>query len=264
MELSIELSTTSGMDSREIARITGKHHKHVCRDIIAMFEQMEGGRPNLDHPPEEAAKVQLPAGLIPFAHTYVHEQTRLRHRCFVLPKRECLILATSYDVVLRAKVIDRWAELEGQVSKPKDLSRIEILEMALEAERKVVALEAVVEAQAPAVRAQERLAKSEGLIGIREAAKRVGWPPKAFVALMVAGKHLFYEGGKLQARADHLAAGRFQMVTGVKEIAEGRDHEYGQVKFTTAGLTYFAAKMPDYIAPPKKPRKSRAKKKDAA
>jgi phage antirepressor YoqD-like protein len=121
-----------------------------------------------------------------------------------------------------------------------------------------------VEEQAPAVLAQKRLAGAEGLIGIREAAKRLGWPPKAFVALMVAGEHLFHEGGKLQARADHLAAGRFQMVTGVKEIAEGRDHEYGQAKFTAAGLEYFSRKMPTYIALPKKLRKSRTKKKETA
>jgi phage antirepressor YoqD-like protein len=233
-------SSATGMDSREIARITEKRHDHVCRDILTMFERLKLNAPR-------------------FGGVYRGGNGETR-RCFILPGRELLILLTGYDVALRAKVIDRWAELEGT---RKELSHIEILEIALAQAKENQRLLMLVEEQAPAVLAQKRLAGAEGLIGIREAAKRLGWPPKAFVALMVAGEHLFHEGGKLQARADHLATGRFQMVTGVKEIAEGRDHEYGQVKFTAAGLEYFSRKMPDYIAPPKKPRKSRAKKKEA-
>jgi phage antirepressor YoqD-like protein len=236
-------SSATGMDSREIARITGKQHAHVCRDIQVMLRDLKQDQSR-------------------FGSVYRGGNGEDR-RCFILPGRELLILLTGYDVALRAKVIDRWAELEGK-ARHKELSHIEILEIALAQAKENQRLLMLVEEQAPAVLAQKRLAGAEGLIGIREAAKRLGWPPKAFVALMVAGEHLFHEGGKLQARADHLAAGRFQMVTGVKEITEGRDHEYGQVKFTAAGLEYFSRKMPDYIALPKKPRKSRAKKKDAA
>lgn len=278
MELGIELSTANGMDSREIARITGKQHNNVCRDIIAMFRQMEGGCSKLSDPPEDTAKVQLPAGLIPFAHTYVHEQTKLRHRCFILPKRECLILATGYDVVLRAKVIDRWAELEAAAGHmvpttyPQALRQLaKVLEQREAAERaREIAERARDEAQTalvaamPAVHAQEALTASIGSIGVREAAKRIGWPPKAFVNLLIAGDHLFREGGKLQIKRRPGAEERFVMHTGTTPILSGKhagkEHEFGQVKFTPAGLAWFAAHTPKYVAPPKKPRKSRAKK----
>lgn len=234
-------SSPNGMDSREIAQRTGKLHKNVCRDILEMIQKL-----NLDR--------------LKFESVYMAGNGE-RRRCFILPERELWILATGYDVFLRARILDRWKELEAGFKIPQTF--LEAMQLATSALEQKAAAETALEAAMPAVLAQKRLAGAEGLVGIRETAKRLGWPPKAFVALMVAGKHLFYEGKKLQARADHLAAGRFQMVTGVKEIKEGHDHEYGQVKFTGTGIDYFTKKMPEYIAPPKKPRKSRAKKKDA-
>ncbi|MNH42845.1 hypothetical protein D3C79_1046280 [compost metagenome] len=37
---------------------------------------------------------------------------------YALPRRELDILLTGYSVTLRAKVIDRWRELEAEVAKP--------------------------------------------------------------------------------------------------------------------------------------------------
>ena len=93
-----ELELIDGMmDSREIARVTGKRHDHVLRDIQAQL-----GMPGV-----------VPGGLPKFGDTYQNEQNGQIYRCYRLPKRECLILASGYDVVLRTAIIDRWIELES-------------------------------------------------------------------------------------------------------------------------------------------------------
>lgn len=80
------------MDSREIAELTGKSHSHVLRDISAMLSDLGVPRST-------------------FGSGYQDAQNQTRP-CFKLPKRECLILIGGYSTALRARVVDRWIELE--------------------------------------------------------------------------------------------------------------------------------------------------------
>lgn len=94
------------VSSLEIAELTGKAHKNVVRDIRVMLTGLKSE----------------PSG---FEATYRDASGRMV-ACFNLPKRESLILASGYSVELRAKIIDRWAELEAErtlplVSLPGDL-----------------------------------------------------------------------------------------------------------------------------------------------
>jgi anti-repressor protein len=91
---------TKTMDSREIAELTGKRHDHVIRDIE---EQL--GKLNLSLPK--------------FGDTYKNKQNGQVYRCYKLPYRETMILISGYSVELRAKVIDRWMELEMNVVEEK-------------------------------------------------------------------------------------------------------------------------------------------------
>lgn len=94
----------NGLSSLEIAELTGKQHKNVLRDIDNMLDSLEVGK-------------------LKFERTYLDTQNKQR-KCYNLPKRESLILASGYDVKLRAKIIDRWAELEmtGGFNLPKNMS----------------------------------------------------------------------------------------------------------------------------------------------
>ena len=92
------------MDSRTIAELMGKDHRHVLRDIEKQMSALAGGLPNSGHTPSD--------GLRTFSHTYRNEQNGQEYRCFKLPRRECLILMAGYNVILRAKIIDRWEALE--------------------------------------------------------------------------------------------------------------------------------------------------------
>jgi len=86
------------MSSLEIADLTGKDHRNVLADVRNMLKGLGG----------DSAEFS--------AH---YKDTRNRSMpCFNLPRREVDILLTGYSVQLRAKVIDRWRELEAEVAKP--------------------------------------------------------------------------------------------------------------------------------------------------
>lgn len=86
------------MSSREIAELTGKRHDHVLADIRNMLEELQLSSPE-------------------FSGVYKDQQL-IDRPCFNLPKRETLILVSGYSVEMRAKIIDRWQELENQVQRP--------------------------------------------------------------------------------------------------------------------------------------------------
>lgn len=85
---------TTTMTSREIAELTGKEHRHVLADARVMLESL-----GIDC-----------AG---FSAQY-KDASGKANPMFILPKRETLILVSGYSVAMRAKIIDRWQELEAQ------------------------------------------------------------------------------------------------------------------------------------------------------
>jgi hypothetical protein len=93
------IATPLTMSSLEIAGLTGKRHDHVVRDIRAMLKALEakGEGPF----PQFWGKVASDGGR-PLVVAY-------------LPQRESLILVSGYSVELRARIIDRWAELERAI-----------------------------------------------------------------------------------------------------------------------------------------------------
>lgn len=93
--------TMTTMSSREIAELTGKDHKNILADIRKMLTDL--GLTSAEF------SVDLP-------DSYGRMQT-----AFKLPKRECLILVSGYSVAMRAKIIDRWQELESVVMKQQVL-----------------------------------------------------------------------------------------------------------------------------------------------
>lgn len=81
------------MSSREIAELTGKRHDHVLRDIDVIA-------PNL--------------GSLSKTGTY-NDSNGIPRRCWFLTKRDSLLVVSGYSVELRARIIDRWQELENAV-----------------------------------------------------------------------------------------------------------------------------------------------------
>ena len=118
MNMLINTITSATMSSREIAELTGKQHAHVMRDIRTMLVDLYGAD-----------------GVSKFGDTQTNPQNGQSYPIFNLPKRETLILVSGYNVGMRAKIIDRWQELEAQPAKPpviRNQNLAMIIQMATE------------------------------------------------------------------------------------------------------------------------------------
>ena len=158
------------MSSREIAELTGKRHDHVMRDIRKVLSELypsDGVSPDLGTPKDldeyhRGDRTQykfLTPGTIgtfmdfgknsgltvkSFESSYTDPQNGQIYPVFNLPKRETLILIAGYSIQLRAKIIDRWQELEAQQQQPAALPRsfAEALRLAADLEEKKALAEA--------------------------------------------------------------------------------------------------------------------------
>ena len=83
------------MSSLEISELTGKHPADVMPDIRKMLEKLGEGTERT------------------FTSSYT-DTTGRSLPCFNLPRRETDVLLTGYNVVLRAKVIDRWRDWKAR------------------------------------------------------------------------------------------------------------------------------------------------------
>ena len=98
------------MSSFEIAKLTGKRHDHVIRDI----RELNKGYGNL----------HLPKIGLMFKITELPNGAKRNDPYFELTKMQTFDLLTGYNTELRIKVNRRWAELEAltQIKMPKSLN----------------------------------------------------------------------------------------------------------------------------------------------
>ena len=87
------MSNEQTMSSLEIAKLTGKEHRNVLRDLDEMFKELELDTSNL---------IKL--------ERYGNNNAR---RVYVLDKLDTLTLVTGYSVLAREAIVKRWLELEN-------------------------------------------------------------------------------------------------------------------------------------------------------
>ena len=132
-------SEVQTMTSLQIAEVTGKQHAHVMRDIRNMVEAMKKSNQSTSglveeeyHRGDRTQYKYLSDGtqkvLCDFAFGSKASQYLITEASYVdakgearamynLNKKACLLLASGYDVVLRAKIIDRWEQLEYRLQE---------------------------------------------------------------------------------------------------------------------------------------------------
>jgi phage antirepressor YoqD-like protein len=207
------------MTSREIADLTVKEHTNVMRDIRHMLELLK-------------------KDAISFEGIYQDSYGRGKP-CFKLPKRETLILVSGYSVKLRARIIDRWQELETQQAPAMPQSFAQALRLAAEQAERIEAQQLEIERQRPAVEFVGRYVESTGLKGFREVAKLLGAKEARFREFLLDSKVMYRLGGEWAAYQNHIDAGRFSVRT---DTSKQSGHTFNRTMFTPKGVEWIAGR----------------------
>ncbi len=210
-ENNFQNTTVQTMSSREIAELCGKQHAHIMRDIRQMLGELypEGGQSK-------------------FGSTYLDKQGKPQN-CYNLPKRECLILVSGYSMTLRARIIDRWQELEKQAVTPQiDYSSPKAMIGFLNyLQGQIDQKDTIIEDLTPKAMALESLQRHNGLFGLTEAAKILEMQPKQFILFLqkkgwvyrrVAGGNLLPYQDKIQKKLMDCPTITLQTASGIEKV----------------------------------------------
>ncbi|MBA4307614.1 MAG: phage regulatory protein/antirepressor Ant [Sphingopyxis sp.] len=221
-------SAEQTMSSREIAELTGKQHAHVMRDIRDMLAELHGE-----------------GGVSKFGDTLRNPQNGQTYPVFNLPKRETLILVSGYNLAMRAKIIDRWQELEAQQPRMDAVAALNdpatMRSLLLGYSEKVLQLEQANAALAPKADALDRIATAQGSLCITDAAKALQIPPRTLFDYLQR-KHWIYRrhGTGWLGYSDKSQAGLVEHKVTTLERPGGNDKVTEQVRITPKGLAKLA------------------------
>ncbi|PCR95038.1 DNA-binding protein [Pseudomonas fluorescens] len=212
------------MSSREIAELIGSSHDNVLKTIRALV-----------------AKGVVSSNDTP----YVHPQNGQVYREFLLSQRDTLVVVSGYSVELRARIIDRWQELEAQAGQFQiPATYAEALQAAADQAKDNQTLRLVILDQEPKVAAIKRLAAAEGAICITDAAKHLQLKPSKLFAWMQQNRWIFRRqgSGRWTAYQPRITSGHMvHKVTALKPDSEtGADRAAFDPLVTPKGLARLA------------------------
>ena len=220
MNLPILQSEVKTMSSREIATLCEKEHKNVIRDIRNMLDSLDGSLLNHEY-----------YQILTDERGYTSE--------ILLNENLSINLVTGYNPTLRLRMVQHWQELR----KPKELSRMELIELAMQAERERIALENKVEQLQPKADAYEILSGAKGSVSIRVASGELKVPEKKFTQWLLDNDWAYREGnrtdGKLLPHAHRKEQGYLELVS-VVTYNTGEAVARSQTKVTQKGLARLA------------------------
>ena len=217
--------TRQVMSSREIADLVEARHNDVVATINRLFEK----------------------GLLRSPRKTRREATGGRPvEVYDLIERDTHLVVAGYSDEHRARVIDRWQELEGRVvahlQVPTNFA--DALRLAAEQVEKNQQLQQVIEHQAPKVAAIKRLAAASGAICITDAAKHLQLQPSKLFDWLAEHRWIYRRKGSRRwiAYQPRITAGLMKhKVTDLKPDPEtGLDRAAFDVLVTPKGLSRLA------------------------
>lgn len=205
------------MTTREIAMLTAKEHKNVLADARIMLESLE-------------------IDCADFSAQYVDASGK-SNPLFVLPKRETFILVSGYSIAMRAKIIDRWQELEGKAGPVIPQSLSAALRLAADQAELIEAQQVLLSIAAPKAAFVDAYVDSTGLKGFREAAKLLKANEARLRDFLTDKKIMYRLGTDWMAYQQHIDAGRFSVKTGTNPLNK---HSFSRSLFTSKGVEWLA------------------------
>lgn len=209
------------MTSIEIAELVEKRHDNVKRTIESLIERGTIASPQIEEKPTAGRPVSV----------YVFEDEQ--------GKRDSIIVVAQLSPEFTARLVDRWQELEAQLSQPVRIpqSLPEALRLAADLAEQKAELENKLAIAAPKVEFVDNYVEATGAMGFREVAKLLKVKETDFRLFLIELGIMYRLAGKLTPYAQHLDAGRFTMKTGENQ---NNGHAFIQVKFTPKGIQWIA------------------------
>jgi phage antirepressor YoqD-like protein/phage regulator Rha-like protein len=232
------------MSSREIAKLTGKRHDHVLRDVrayVGAVIKMERGESTRSLDWNSNGSVQG-FGETPIGGVSMRMETNLQngqtYPVYDLDKNATLTVVSGYNVMLRKAIIDRWQELEAS-ARPDPLAMLNdpaaMRGLLLSYTERVMEL-------APKAEALDRIATASGSLNVTEAAKALQIRPKDLFAFLQQRRWIYRRaGGKgYLGYQDRVAAGPAEHKVVTLRRDDGSERIAEQVLITAKGLTKLA------------------------
>ncbi|WP_164882405.1 phage antirepressor KilAC domain-containing protein [Paenirhodobacter populi] len=211
------------MSSREIAELCETRHNQVVETIERL---MASGV--LRESRKTTRRVQPEGGGRPMD-------------VYDLTKRDTLVVVSGYKDEVRARIIDRRMELEGQAKSPKALDFTDpqvVLGVITSLQGEVAKRDAKLIEQQPKVEAYDDLMNADGLYGLQNAGRVLGARPNLFIRWLKQD-YLFYQGNALVARVQYIQRGYFEVKTKIVD-----DKARPETFVTPKGLDYLRDKVP--------------------
>lgn len=212
------LTTNPTMTSREIADLVESRHDHVKVSIDRLVK---------------TGAIQPPV------MRDVKNDNNQTVQEYLVCKRDSYIIVAQLSPLFTARLVDRWQELEARTPAPAELSRMDLLTIAMDSERERLALADRLAAAAPAIEFVERYADSTGLKGFRQVCKLLGAKENAFRQFLKDEKVMYPLGGEWTPFAQHLDTGRFAVKAGTADTG----HAFNSAKFTPKGVAWVAGEF---------------------
>lgn len=223
------------MSTRDIAELCETRHNQIIETVERLFAKgvlRESRKTTRTHSPGGGGRP-----------TEVYDLT----------KRDTLVVASGYDDALRARIIDRWMEIEAR-DRPDPLAMLSdpaaMRHLLLGYADRVIELQGEIDAARPQQEALRRIAQADGSLCITDAAKTLQVQPKQLFAHLRSQRWIYTRTGSHSdiGYQDKIAAGFLEHKVTAVPRPDGTERTVTQVRVTAKGLARLAVELPERSA----------------